>query len=47
MASSHKLTQPWRFKILQNNAKEDLANFLSEIYVSSNTKSFSNFKEEK
>ena len=22
MAPSHKLTQPWRFKVLQNNAKE-------------------------
>ena len=48
MAPSHKLTQPWRFKVLQNNAKEDLANFLSEIYVSSrNIKSFSKFKEKK
>lgn len=48
MAPSHKLTQPWRFKVLQNNAKDDLANFLSEIYVSSsNIKSFSKFKEKK
>ena len=44
MAPTHKLTQPWRFKVLQNKAKEDLGNYLSEIYISStNIKSFSKF----
>tara|TARA_X000000368_G_scaffold284863_1_gene226191 strand:+ start:2865 stop:3452 length:588 start_codon:yes stop_codon:yes gene_type:complete len=48
MAPTHKLTQPWRFKVLQNKAKEDLGNYLSEIYISStNIKSFSKFKNNK
>ena len=28
MAPTHKLTQPWRFRVLQNKAKEDLGDFL-------------------
>jgi nitroreductase len=48
MAPTHKLTQPWRFRVLQNKAKEDLGNFLSKIYISStNLKSFSKFKNNK
>jgi len=48
MAPTHRLTQPWRFKVLQNKAKEDLGNFLSEIYVSSTDSTlFSKFKNNK
>lgn len=48
MAPSHKLTQPWRFKVLQNNAKEELGNFLSKLYASSvDSNLFSKFKNNK
>ena len=48
MAPSHKLTQPWRFKILQNKAKADLANFLINENISSkNFGSLSKFKKQK
>jgi len=48
MAPTHKLTQPWRFRVLQNKAKEDLGDFLSKNYISStNSKTYSKFKNNK
>ena len=35
MAPTHKLTQPWRFKVLQKKAKNKLGDFLSKLYFSS------------
>ena len=32
MAPTHRLTQPWRFKVLQKKAKNKLGDFLSELY---------------
>tara|TARA_B100001059_G_C17823839_1_gene580058 strand:+ start:698 stop:1285 length:588 start_codon:yes stop_codon:yes gene_type:complete len=48
MAPTHKLTQPWRFRVLQNKAKDDLGDFLSKTYISStNSKTYSKFKNNK
>jgi|TARA_B110000238_G_scaffold92493_1_gene101157 nitroreductase len=48
MAPTHKLTQPWRFKVLQKKAKNKLGDFLSELYfISTDPKSFSKFKQNK
>ena len=44
-APSHKLTEPWRFKVFQSKAKENLGKFLAEWYKT-NTES-SMFKERK
>ena len=35
-APTHKLTQPWRFKVLKKKAKIQLGEFLSTIYVENN-----------
>ena len=35
-APTHKLTQPWRFKVLKQKAKIQLGEFLSTIYVENN-----------
>ena len=32
MAPTHRLTQPWRFKVLQKKAKNKLGDFLSKLY---------------
>ncbi|WP_271767420.1 nitroreductase family protein [Aquimarina algiphila] len=47
-APTHKLTQPWRFKILQGDAKNRLGVFLSDTYtdITSND-DFSPFKHKK
>ena len=48
MAPTHRLTQPWRFKVLQKKAKNKLGDFLSKLYLSSTEpKSFSKFKQNK
>lgn len=48
MAPTHKLTQPWRFKVLQKKAKNILGDFLSELYfTSTDPKSFSKYKQNK
>ena len=48
MAPTHRLTQPWRFKVLQKKAKNKLGDFLSKLYFSSTEpKSFSKFKQNK
>jgi nitroreductase len=48
MAPTHKLTQPWRFKVLQKKAKNKLGDFLSELYfTSTDPKSFSKYKQNK
>ena len=41
-APTHKKTEPWRFKVLQGQAKEDLGNFLANKYleVDANPKDF-------
>ena len=42
-APTHKKTEPWRFKVLKNKAKNDLGKFLAEKYKEENNK-FSKFK---
>ena len=37
-APTHKKTEPWRFKVLQNDYKIKFANFLSEKYKTTTTK---------
>lgn len=32
-APSHKLTQPWRFKVFMENGKNHLAEFMSDLYL--------------
>ena len=44
-APTHKKTEPWRFKVLQNIHKNDFGKFLSEKYKNTTTK-FSEFKFE-
>ncbi|WP_034228842.1 nitroreductase family protein [Aquimarina pacifica] len=47
-APTHKLTQPWRFKVLQGSAKERLAIFLSDTYTDITSETdFSPFKHKK
>ncbi len=47
-APTHKLTQPWRFKVIQGEAKDRLGVFLSDTYtdITSND-NFSPFKHKK
>ena len=45
-APTHKKTEPWRFKVLQNDYKIKFANFLSEKYKTTTTK-FSKYKFQK
>ena len=48
MAPTHKLTQPWRFKVIQDSARKTLGEFLSKINSSrSNSKILSSFKNDK
>ena len=42
-APTHKKTEPWRFKVLQNDYKIKFASFLSEKYKTTSTK-FSEYK---
>ena len=44
-APTHKKTEPWRFKVLQNDYKNEFGKFLSEKYKNTTTK-FSEFKFE-
>jgi nitroreductase len=44
-APTHKLTQPWRFKIFSGNGKKRLADFQSDLYKEQSLKKGS-FKEE-
>ncbi len=47
-APTHRLTQPWRFKIVQNEAKDRLGTFLSDTYTDITTdQDFSPFKHKK
>ena len=36
-APTHKKTEPWRFKVLQNFHKNEFGKFLSEKYKSANS----------
>ena len=44
-APTHKKTEPWRFKVLQNDYKNEFGKFLSEKYKTTTTK-FSKYKFE-
>ena len=44
-APTHKKTEPWRFKVLQNVFKNEFGKFLSEKYKTTTTK-FSEYKYE-
>jgi len=47
-APTHRLTEPWRFKIIQGGAKERLGDFLSDTYTDiTSDESFSPFKHKK
>lgn len=47
-APTHRLTEPWRFKVLQGNAKDKLGKFLSDTYTDITTdEAFSPFKHKK
>ncbi|OED39583.1 nitroreductase [Flavobacteriaceae bacterium (ex Bugula neritina AB1)] len=47
-APSHKLTEPWRFKVLQGEVKNKLGNFLSDTYTKITPEDrFSPFKHKK
>ncbi len=47
-APSHKLTEPWRFKVLQGEAKKKLGIFLSDTYTDITPEDrFSPFKHKK
>ncbi len=47
-APTHRLTQPWRFKIVQGEAKNRLGKFLSDTYTDITTdEDFSPFKHKK
>ncbi|WP_103865839.1 nitroreductase [Aquimarina sp. I32.4] len=47
-APTHRLTQPWRFKVVQGDAKNRLGIFLSNTYTDiTSDKDFSPFKYEK
>lgn len=45
-APTHKKTEPWRFKVFQNNSKLELGAFLAKAYTQSTTKP-SEFKAKK
>ena len=47
LAPSHRLTQPWFFKVFQNHHKNRLAKAMIEKYESSNPKQNSDFKKNK
>ena len=36
LAPTHKLTQPWRFKVIRGKAKNQLGKFLSDVYSKEN-----------
>lgn len=44
-APTHKLSQPWRFKVFMNEGKESLANFLGNLYKEKTSKE--NFNPDK
>lgn len=47
-APTHRLTQPWRFKIVQGDAKDRLGVFLSDTYTDiTSNEDFSPFKHKK
>jgi len=47
-APTHRLTEPWRFKVIQGEAKDRLGTFLSDTYTDiTPEKSFSPFKHKK
>ena len=47
-APSHRLTQPWRFKVVRGEAKDRLGTFLSDTYTDITTnENFSPFKQKK
>ncbi len=47
-APTHRLTQPWRFKIVQGEAKDRLGTFLSDTYTDiTSDEDFSPFKHKK
>ncbi|WP_062056368.1 nitroreductase family protein [Aquimarina longa] len=47
-APTHKLTQPWRFKVVQGEAKDRLGVFLSDTYTDiTSDDNFSPFKHKK
>lgn len=47
-APTHKLTQPWRFKVVQGEAKDKLGTFLSDTYTDITVdKDFSPYKSKK
>ncbi len=47
-APTHRLTQPWRFKIVQGNAKDRFGAFLSDTYTDiTSDDEFSPFKHKK
>lgn len=47
-APSHRLTQPWRFKVVQGEAKDRLGVFLSDTYTDiTSDENFSPFKHKK
>ncbi len=47
-APTHKLTEPWRFKVLQGASKERLGTFLSDTYTDiTSDENFSPFKHKK
>jgi len=37
-APNHKLTEPWRFKVIRGNSKDKFGAFLSKKYVETNSK---------
>ncbi|AXT51287.1 nitroreductase [Aquimarina sp. BL5] len=47
-APTHRLTEPWRFKVIQGEAKDRLGTFLSDTYTDiTPEESFSPFKHKK
>ncbi len=47
-APTHRLTQPWRFKVVQGEAKDRLGKFLSDTYTDiTSNEDFSPFKHKK
>lgn len=47
-APTHKLTQPWRFKVIEGESKDRLGAFLSDIYTDiTSDEDFSSFKYNK
>jgi len=47
-APSHRLTEPWRFKVVRGETKDQLGRFLSDTYTDiNNDKDFSPFKHKK